>query len=368
MRSSLLDRAMRGVSDGAIWRGALKWVLAMFSWLPLSVLGCDFPPGFFYRVNIDPGHLFVGRDAPVGTVIRPQRPSYQWEHTSVELIWCHGTNRFEVKSPMPQIHGSSLVGPGEVILQTRIPGIGVVMGASYGSPSSRYWTYMPGDGRFGWGVPHTSTVQTESDEMGSGIRPMHYDYRIIKYGPVDSGMGPQSLADHTLAEVINDKAGKVVELVFSAGTLDIALCGLPGAPSTQVTVPMGTWRTSQFTGEGSYTDARSFNLPLQACQAGTEPGNEHFAVLRLDPRNGSSVLDAPRGILGLNQDSDATGIGVQVLKPDLTPMPLQEDVPMARLQNGNIHIPMAARYIQVGKDAPVGGVANASVAFSLTYK
>ncbi|MDH0729990.1 type 1 fimbrial protein [Pseudomonas sichuanensis] len=268
---------------------------------------------------------------------------------------------------MPQIHGSGLVGPGEVILQTRIPGIGVVMGASYGSPSSPYWTYMPGQGRFGWGVPHTSIVQVDGT-AGSGIRPMLYDYRIIKYGPVSLGMGPQSLAGHTLAEVTNDKAGKVVELVFSAGTLDTALCGLPGAPSTQVTVPMGTWRTDQFTGEGSVTDAHSFNVPVQACQAGTEPGNENFAVLRLDPRNGSSVLDAPRGILGLNQDSDATGVGVQVLKADLTPMPLIEDVPMVRMQNGDIQIPMAARYIQTGKDAPVGGVANASVGFTLTYQ
>ena len=363
-----MERVMRDRVRTGICRGPLKWGLAVLLWLPLSVMGCNFPPGFFYRVNIDPGHLFVGRDAPIGTIIRPQRPSYQWESTYGDLIWCYGTNRFEVTSPMPQIHGSSLVGPGEVILQTRIPGIGVVMGASYGSPGHSYWSYTPGQGRFGWGVPHTSIVQIESDTSGSGIRPMYYDYRIIKYGPVDSGMGPQSLAGHTLAEVTNDKAGKVVELVFSAGTLDTALCGLPGAPSTQVTVPMGTWRTGQFTGEGSFTDARSFSIPVQACRAGTEPGNENFAVLRLDPRNGSSVLDAPRGILGLNQDSDATGIGVQVLKPDLTPMPLLEDVPMTRLQNGDIHIPMAARYIQVGKDAPVGGVANASVAFSLTYK
>jgi type 1 fimbria pilin len=51
------------------------------------------------------------------------------------------------------------------------------------------------------------------------------------------------------------------------------------------------------------------------------------------------VLDAPRGILGLNQDSDATGVGVQVLRSDLTPMPLIEEVQMTRLQNGDIQSP-----------------------------
>lgn len=181
-------------------------------------------------------------------------------------------------------------------------------------------------------------------------------------------MGPQSLAGHTLAEFTNNRVGKVVEVVFTSGSINVALCGLPGSPGTQVTVPMGTWRSGQFRGDGSFTDAKTFNVPVQACLAGTEPGNENFAQLRLDPRNGSSVLDAQRGILGLNNDSDATGVGVQVLKADLTPMPLIEEIPMVRMTNGDIQIPMAARYIQVGNDRPVGGVANASVGFTLTYK
>jgi hypothetical protein len=116
-------------------------------------MGCNFPPGFFYRVNIDPGHLFVGRDAPIGTIIRPQRPSYQWESTYGDLIWCYGTNRFEVTSPMPQIHGSSLVGPGEVILQTRIPGIGVVMGPVTEALGIRTGRTRPARGASGGACP-----------------------------------------------------------------------------------------------------------------------------------------------------------------------------------------------------------------------
>ncbi len=337
--------------------------------LPLQVLGCEFPAGFFYSLAIDPGDLFVGRDAPIGTVIRPQRASYEWRHSSSELIWCRGITRFDVTSPLPKIHGSSLVGPGEVILQTRIPGVGVVLGAGYGSTNAAsMWAYVPGAGRFRWGVPHTSIMTVPNPPNGFGIRPVYFDYRIIKYAPIDPGAGPQSLAGHTLAEIVHERAGKLVELLFSSGSINIAFCGLPANPGSQVTVPMGTWRTGQFRGEGSYTDARVFQVPVQACQAGTVPGNDTFAHLRLDPRNGSSVLDAQRGILGLNSDSDATGVGVQVLKADLTPMPLTEEVQMTRLHNGDIQIPMAARYIQVGKDAPVGGVANASVGFTLTYK
>lgn len=37
--------------------------------LPLQVLACNFPPGYFHRISLDPGHLVVGRDAPLGAVI-----------------------------------------------------------------------------------------------------------------------------------------------------------------------------------------------------------------------------------------------------------------------------------------------------------
>ncbi|WP_369988042.1 fimbrial protein [Pseudomonas xanthosomatis] len=275
---------------------------------------------------------------------------------------------------MPLIHGSSLVAPGEVILQTRIPGIGVVLAASYGNTRGGGvpgWAFIPGEGRYGWGVPHTEIVgpyETGSGWANPALTAFRYDYRIIKTGPIDPGMGPQPLVGHTLAEVTSDRSGKLVEMTFSGGSINVALCGLPGSSGTQITVPMGTWRTGQFHGDGSHTDARAFIVPVQACLAGTVPGNTVFANLRLDPRNGSSVLDAQRGILGLNSDSDATGVGVQVLKADLSPMPLTEEVQMVRMQNGDLQIPMAARYIQVGKDTPVGGVANASVGFTLTYK
>lgn len=358
-------RHLRGASAGRRHGYALIAALLIGQGLPMAGWACDFPPGFFYRAVVDPGDLFVGRDAPIGTVIRPQLASYEWQRTSAVL--CRMNDEFVVSSPLPQIHGSALVGPGEVILQTRIPGIGVVMGASYGKNAST-WTFIPGQGRFGWGVPHTERIKLSNPEASYQILSVFYDYRIIKYGPVDYGAGPQSLAGHTLAEFTNNKAGKVLELVFTSGSINTALCGLPGSPGTQVSVPMGTWRTGQFHGEGSYTDATAFQVPVSACQAGSVPGNDNFASLRLDPRNGSSVHDARRGILGLNSESDALGVGVQVLKADLSPMPLIEEVQMVRLQNGDIQIPMAARYIQVGKNPPVGGVANASLGFTLTYQ
>ncbi len=342
------------------------WSVAMALWLPLQAVACDFPAGFFVRREVNVGDLFIGRDAPIGTVIKAS-PHLRSERFHPTGITCKPGSRFDVDSPLPKIFNSPLVPPGDVILQTRIPGIGVVVAGhmSGGSVDNR-WTRVPREGFQGWGVPHHATHDTPGVWLGiisSGLY-----YRFIKIGPVEADMGVQPLAGHILAELTNNIGGRVMEMVITSGSINVAMCGLPGAPATQVTVPMGTWRTGQFRGEGSVTDTQTFNVPVQACQAGTNPRNQNFAALRLDPRNGSSVLDAQRGLLGLNADSDATGVAVQVLKADLTPMPLTEEVQMVRMTNGDLNIPMAARYIQVGTDTPVGGVANASLGFTLTYK
>lgn len=337
-------------------------------WLPLQAVACNFPAGFFHRMEVNPGTIFVGRDAPIGTEITrwifdeagfgPPSGNGRYD--------CPTGSRIEAMTPLPQIHNSPLVPAGEVILQTRIPGIGLVVSAHMmGGGRTEFWNFVPAQGHRNFGVPYVAT-QTNSETARIGS--VWLFYRLIKIGPTQPGMGPQSLAGHTLVEFTSSTHGKVLDIVIASGALDEAMCGLPAGPGKQITVPMGTWRTGQFRGEGSVTDTMSFNVALEACQAGTSYENRNFAHLRLDPRNGSSVLDAQRGILGLNSDSDATGVGVQVLKDDLTPMPLTEEVQMVRMRNGDIQIPMAARYIQVGKDTPVGGVANASVGFTLTYK
>ncbi|QXH50711.1 type 1 fimbrial protein [Pseudomonas fakonensis] len=160
----------------------------------------------------------------------------------------------------------------------------------------------------------------------------------------------------------------MLEFGFSAGTLSVAQCGLPGSPSKQVRVPLGTWQVEQFKGQGSFTDARDFVISLADCVGGSVPGNFPTAYLRLDPRNGSPVVDALRGIIGLNADSDASGVGVQVLQRDQTPIRLSEELPIVQLTDGDFDMPFSARYIQLGSRAPTAGVANASLSFTLTYK
>lgn len=348
---------------GAGARSLLVGLLA-FAGASGELLACTFPAGYKLQATINPGDLYVGRDAPVGTVIISKGQSWIALNAGSDVL-CPQLTNFDVRTPRPVIHGSPLVPPGDVILATPIPGIGVVLGAALGYGA--LWSFVPGDGWRQAGVPYRASVFPVGGST-QVLTHLTYAYRIIKIGDIDPGAGPQSLDGIELATFDSDRSGRIIDLAFAGGSINVAQCGLPSAPGAQIRVAMGTWRTGQFRGEGTVTDAKGFAVPLQACQAGTLPGNQNFAELRLDTRNGSQVIDAQRGILGLNDQSDATGVGVQVLKADLTPMPLNEEVRMSQLPNGAVQLNLAARYIQVGKDTPVGGVANASLGFTLTYK
>ncbi|MDH0729991.1 type 1 fimbrial protein [Pseudomonas sichuanensis] len=343
--------------------------------LPLQAMACEFPPGFFQRISFDPGNLVVGRDAPIGSLIFSSETlhTYRTVVFSPVKIDCPEQTVFEVTTPLRQETGSPWVAPGEVLLHTNIPGVGLAVLASFGDPlPGRHWQFIPGQGLFGWGVPHREIISPA--EVGGAIEvpfvnSLKYHYRLIKIGPIDPGMGPQPLAGHTLAQFTSNRSGKVLEVDFSGGTLNVAQCGLTGEPSKQVRVPMGTWQVSHFSGPGSFTDTKSFYLPFMKCVGGTVPGNYPIGYLRLDPRNGSPVVDSANGIIGLNSESDATGIGVQVMEEyGPKPMRLTEEVPLFEVPNYELVLPLSARYIQLGDATPTAGVANASLSFTLTYK
>ncbi|WP_165392255.1 fimbrial protein [Pseudomonas tructae] len=277
---------------------------------------------------------------------------------------------YTVSSPLRAEYGSPLVSAGEVVLHTDIPGVAVVVDTrlSPASWESPHWNYVPGTGLNRSGVPYVAHNLGVVDGGYARVFDVTLGYRIIKTGPIDPGNGPHSLSGVTLARFSSSRIGPMIDIKINSGTLTVAQCSLPSAPGNQIKVPLGSWNQSAFNGQGSSTDASAFYIPLSGCSNGSGAANNHFAHIRLDPRNGSTVVDGPRGIVGLTADSTATGVAVQVLKEDLSPLALNEDVPIRRLQNGSITLPMAARYIQVGDAGPTGGIANAAVNFTITYR
>lgn len=161
------------------------------------------------------------------------------------------------------------------------------------------------------------------------------------------------------------------------GSVTVSDCQIPNV-SKQIEVPIGTVTRNIFQGKGSTSEDVNFQIPLTNCVAGSFPtpafpGN-YFetsnANIRLEGSNGSVVLDAQEGILGLNSDSDASGVAVQVLKADGSKLELGRDTPIKRLNDGNMNLDFKARYIQTS-ESPLGpepGTANASANFTITYK
>ncbi|WP_186079529.1 fimbrial protein [Burkholderia gladioli] len=140
----------------------------------------------------------------------------------------------------------------------------------------------------------------------------------------------------------------------------------------QVTVPMGTMTTAMFTGIGSTTFSRRFDLAL-ACSGGY-PGTSTNAWVTLtdasQPGNTSTTLS-------LTQNSSASGIGIQIrhddtvlgFGPDSATVGNTNQWFLGRIDQGmaEIRVPLTARYVQTG--ARVGaGSANARATFTLSYQ
>ncbi|MDD1014985.1 fimbrial protein [Pseudomonas rubra] len=344
-----------------------RLLAALLFGAPFSAWSCDFAPGYFLNVNLSAGALYVPRDAPPGTVIRDREVSV---HALNPGQLCSSAAVYTVSSPLRAENGSPLVSAGEVLLHSDIPGVAVVVDTRL-SPASwdmPWWNYVPGTGANRSGVPYVAHNLGVVGGSYDRIAHVTLGYRIIKTGPIEPGNGPYSLSGLTLARYSSNLIGPMIDIKINSGTLTVAQCSLPSKPGKQIRVDLGSWNQSDFNGEGASSDAMAFYIPLSGCSNGSGAANNHFAHIRLDPRNGSSVVDGPRGIVGLTADSTATGVAVQVLKDDLSPLALNEDVPIRRLQNGSITLPMAARYIQVGDAGPTGGIANAAVNFTITYR
>ncbi len=140
----------------------------------------------------------------------------------------------------------------------------------------------------------------------------------------------------------------------------------------QVAVSMGTMTTAMFTGIGSTTFARRFEIEL-ACSGG-DPGTATNAWVTLtdasQPGNTSTALS-------LTPESTASGIGIQLRRdetllgfgPDSAAVGNTNQWYMGNIAQGQagLRVPLTARYVQT--EGKVGaGSANARATFTLSYQ
>lgn len=336
------------------------------AWADCSGGQTDFYPGF------DMGTHYVPRDAPLGSVIGTANVSYSYQHSST--ISCRVGDTWETRqNPWPKVTGISLppitgLDMGNAtILKTNVPGVGLVVIAP-GRNMTR-WNTTGGVAPY---VPFklTNTTATNITE------PIETRFTLIKISD-EIPMGSSAIKNSTSA-VAFWSGSRRLHAVFLTGTVIRSECSVVGGANAYIEVPMGEVMRRQFNGKDSHMDNKDLLIALTDCTAGTYPTNQGWnfyqssnAHLRLDGVQGSAILDANRGILGLTTDSTAKGVAVQVLHKDgLTPFTLGQDVSMGRLSGTGMNIELKARYIQTSDTAagPEPGKANARAAFTLTYK
>ncbi|NVL47562.1 type 1 fimbrial protein, partial [Pseudomonas syringae pv. actinidiae] len=114
-----------------------------------------------------------------------------------------------------------------------------------------------------------------------------------------------------------------------------------------------------------------FSIALSNCETDTNGGFVATAHITLDGVDGSQP-EGPlnSGVFSLTTDSDAKGVGIQMLKADgSTPMELRTEVPVIAITPGDTTLNFHARFYQLGASSEVRpGKARGALSFTLTYK
>jgi type 1 fimbria pilin len=198
------------------------------------------------------------------------------------------------------------------------------------------------------GYPDAGTITGNG-----GINGTTNALQIVKIGAVSAG---------TVA------SGVIGTLRLGSNNLDVVRMSLSRAmiltevscQTPSVNVALGKHRTSEFGAVGSTTGQTAFNIQLNSCPSGL--GGISY---RLDPVN--TAFNAEQGILALDTGG-ATGVGIQITNASNGAIALGEVHSFRTAPpSGNYSIPLRAAYYKTANTV-TGGVANASMQFTITYQ
>lgn len=335
---------------------------------------CDWSGGISGELehNIDLKHQWVGRDAPIGSVIGQAETYYSRPNEAGLQVIC---SNFMAEGPtltanvnntqplftgsLPPINGEDLTGR---VIQTGVDGIGihVRLVAPYhgkgGSPSNA-WTYI------NWtSVPWQGYADHDPGPTGIQLNNLRAYITLIKTGPI--APGPHSFNGIQLFSGTYSDVGTVMRAHLH-GTVTTAQCTLKANAVSPAPVDLGTHDVKDFGKPDDFTKAVPFRITLNDCESDASGGTQ--AYIRLDGANGSKPIDVDKGVFSLSSGSGATGIGIQVLHADGSPFRLEEEVAVMPLSPGDLTLNFQARYYQTAPTV-TPGEANGALNFTVTYR
>ncbi|MBV4412630.1 fimbrial protein [Enterobacteriaceae bacterium YMB-R22] len=183
------------------------------------------------------------------------------------------------------------------------------------------------------------------------------DIKLTFYrtGPITPGnFVTGKIASFSLPNTTNSPVDILTIQILSGG-IRIKSCY---AKHTNIIVPLGSHNRAEFSGPGSMTTPKIFNVEL-TCQGDSLP-----VFISFGPAVGATSPQA--GVIPiLSEDLSATGVGVKVMNQDGTPVQFGKQVTYHTNYEKAITIPLQASYIQTGNMITPGS-ANAAMTFTIT--
>ncbi|AQV94544.1 type 1 fimbrial protein [Cupriavidus necator] len=312
---------------------ARQWILTALLLLAGSALpgvaaaGCSFAAGRTGDITLSvPASITVPRDTPVGSVI----------YTST------------LNPPPYQVSVSCTSDPAGIINLVGSQPVSSTLFPIGNSGLSARWMYQSTSSFFGAYGAMTLVGKTGFGGTRHGIQ-------IVKTGNIAAG------ATVPGGYVLSWDFGALNALRL---TLSNSIAIVTQSCSTSdVTVKLGTCRTSDLRGPGTYAAATGFTIPVNNCPAGM-----HSVKFRINPA--TAIASGTSSVATLDGSSTASGVGVQLLDGNGTPYAFGTVTAVSGYNSGtggSLSIPMQARYYQTA--AMVGaGSANTAMILTMDYQ
>ncbi|MGE8143985.1 fimbrial protein [Pseudomonas frederiksbergensis] len=341
------------------------------------------------NMALNVGSLSVPRDVPIGTRLYMQEFHQAGEGVTFTCTTDRTSpvttyNVFSVNGLGSKVDANNAGGYAGKVYATGVPGIGV-----------SWWSGQTVPGAVGAGsntlqiVPNGcvgtgNNCQTAALKVGPRAALV-----LIKTGPVGTGtVRGSDFGRLVYSTVVETSTAFAISEVGVTGSINVVAmtCNTP-----DVTVPMGSHKTSTLTGVGSGTPRVDFKIEMTNCPGfpgyygnpgtGAIPAASQTAVtnagtrvlntvsFRVDPV--TTPVDAANGVLSLTSGAGtATGVGVQLFSISGAVQPLSQNrvlnISPAAGTTG-FSVDLSARYLQTA-DKVTAGKANAVANYTLIYQ
>ncbi|WP_085664911.1 MULTISPECIES: fimbrial protein [Pseudomonas] len=312
-------------------------------------------------LNAAPGDVIGTPNQPEFTLSQPRSELHCYNDGDV--LWRFDMNARSIfPGPLPPVAGEPSDG---YILNTNIDGIGARIRLDRPFTGTDPAYFMPESGPGKPLIPMRSTYQFNNTLVGYKMSTLRNEVTLVKTGDIEPGL-------HTVdAELFTGHfdatgLGLVLRYRLQANVLQTQ-CSLIGDPVSANPVDLQEWDKSHFVAKGTTTSIIPFSITLSDCK--TDPGGLTKATIELDPVDGSMPVPGLEGVFSLTSDSTAEGVGIQILKDDNSPLPLQREVELQAIRDGNTILNFGARFYQTEDASAVrAGEAKGALKFTMRYR